>query len=139
MKFLLDTCVISEFTKKLPHPNALRWMQSQDDADIFVSSVTIGELRKGIERLPPGDVRRTKLDFWFNAFVEAFEGRIVPFDKGCAIVWGRIVGDSMRRGCVRSLIDMQIAATALQVGMTLVTRNVRDMEDVGVSLRNPFD
>ena len=56
MKFLLDTCVISEFTKKLPHPNALRWMQSQDDADIFVSSVTVGELRKGIERLPPGDM-----------------------------------------------------------------------------------
>lgn len=139
MKFLLDTCVISEFTRKLPNQNALRWMQSQDDANLFVSSVTIGELRKGIERLPQGDVRRARLDFWFNALVESFEGRVVSFDKGCAIAWGRIVGDSMRSGRVRSLIDMQIAATALQAGMMLVTRNVRDMEDVGVQLLNPFD
>ena len=139
MKYLLDTCVISELSKKRPHPAALRWLQERDDLELYVSSVTVGELRKGIERLPDEDARRQKLEAWFDGFLESFDGRVVPFDQGAAVAWGRIVGWSMRTGRVRSLIDMQIAATAFQAGMMLVTRNVKDMEGAGVRLLNPFD
>lgn len=139
MKYLIDTCVISEFTKKLPDAKALRWMQMRDDSELYVSSVTVGELRKGIERLPREDVRRKRLEVWFSALVESFAGRIVPFDRDAAVAWGRVVGESLRTGRARSLIDMQIAATASVAKMTLVTRNVKDMEGVGVSVLNPFE
>jgi predicted nucleic acid-binding protein len=70
MKYLLDTCVISELSKKRPHPAVLRWLQARDDLELYVSSVTVGELRKGIERLPDEDVRRQKLEAWFDGFLE---------------------------------------------------------------------
>ncbi len=66
MKYLLDTCVISELTKRRPNPVALRWLQERDDFELYVSTVTVGELRKGIERLPDEDARRLSLETWFD-------------------------------------------------------------------------
>jgi len=139
MKYLLDTCVISELAKKRPHEAVLRWMDVVEDADLFISSVTVGEIRKGIERLPVNDARRFRLEAWCNSVVQSFENRVISFDREVASEWGRIVGSSMREGRSRSLIDMQIAATAFRFGMVLVTRNTRDMEGEGVEVLNPFE
>ena len=138
MKYLLDTCVVSELSKKHPSESVLRWFESVEEDDLLVSSVTIGELRKGIEMLADDDARRLVLEAWYNSVVSSFGHRIIQYDKDIAVEWGRIVGRAMREGNARSPLDMQIAATAFKFGMTLVTRNIRDMQGVGVRLLNPF-
>jgi len=139
VKYLLDTCVISELAKKAPTPSVIHWMEKIEDEDLYVSAVTIGEIRKGIERLSTDDGRRLRLESWYNSVVREFEGHIVSFAREEAVEWGRIVGTAMRQGIVRSLIDMQILSTAFRHGMTLVTRNVKDMKDMGVTVVNPFE
>ena len=139
MKYLLDTCVVSELAKKRPSESVLRWIESVEEDDLFVSSVTIGELRKGIEMLADEDARRLNLEAWYNSVVSSFGHRIFQYDKDIAVEWVRIVGRTMREGNARSPLDMQIAATAFKFGMTLVTRNIRDMQGVGVQLLNPFE
>ena len=85
------------------------------------------------------DARRLNLEAWYNSVVSSFGHRIFQYDKDIAVEWGRIVGRTMREGNARSPLDMQIAATAFKFGMTLVTRNIRDMQGVGVQLLNPFE
>lgn len=139
MKYLLDTCVISELAKKRPVESVLRWFNTIDEDDLYVSSVTIGEIRKGIERFLEDDVRRLKLEVWYNAVISGFGNHVIQYDTDVAVEWGRIVGCSLREGKARSPLDMQIAATAIKYGMILVTRNVADMLGVGVRLFNPFE
>lgn len=139
MKYLLDTCVISELAKKRPVESVLRWFNTIDEDDLYVSSVTIGEIRKGIERFLEDDVRRLKLEVWYNAVISGFGNHVIQYDTDVAVEWGRIVGRSLREGKARSPLDMQIAATAIKYGMILVTRNVADMLGVGVRLFNPFE
>ena len=138
MKYLLDTCVVSELSKKRPSESVLRWFESVEEDELLVSSVTIGELRKGIEMLADEDARRLSLEAWYNSVVSSFGHRIIQYDQEIAVEWGRIVGRAMREGNPRSPLDMQIAATAFKFGMTLVTRNIRDMQGVGVQLLDPF-
>lgn len=139
MKYLLDTCVISELAKKRPVESVLRWFSTIEEDDLYVSSVTIGEIRKGIERFLEDDVRRLKLEVWYNAVISGFGNHVIQYDTDVAVEWGRIVGCSLREGKARSPLDMQIAATAIKYGMILVTRNVADMLGVGVRLFNPFE
>lgn len=139
MKYLLDTCVISELAKKRPVESVLRWFSTIEEDDLYVSSVTIGEIRKGIERFLEDDVRRLKLEVWYNAVISEFGNHVIQYDTDVAVEWGRIVGCSLREGKARSPLDMQIAATAIKYGMILVTRNVADMLGVGVRLFNPFE
>ena len=138
MKYLIDTCVVSELSKKRPSESVLRWFESVEEDELLVSSVTIGELRKGIEMLADEDARRLSLEAWYNSVVSSFGHRIIQYDQEIAVEWGRIVGRAMREGNPRSPLDMQIAATAFKFGMTLVTRNIRDMQGVGVQLLDPF-
>ena len=139
MKYLLDTCVVSELAKKRPVESVLRWFSTIEEDDLYVSSVTIGEIRKGIERFLEDDVRRLKLEVWYNAVISGFGNHVIQYDTDVAVEWGRIVGCSLREGKARSPLDMQIAATAIKYGMILVTRNVADMLGVGVRLFNPFE
>lgn len=132
--FLLDTCVVSEPAKQPQNAQVRRWLSAQLDDDQFISAVTLGELYYGLARLPEG-AKRTALMHWLATVEEEFDGRIVPIDAAVAARWGRLrVGRD-----VAKTVDMQIAATALTYGFTLVTRNVRDFAIPGLSIVNPWE
>ena len=140
MKYLLDTCVLSECTRRMPDPRLLDWLAAAaKEGDFYVSVVTIREIAEGIAALPDGDARKSRLSAWFETeILDIYRDRIVAFDREAALVWGRIKGAGRRAGLVRPDLDAQIAATALVHGMTVVTRNVDDMAHTGVPVINPF-
>lgn len=139
MKYLLDTCVVSELSKRAPDERVVAWFGDVPERNLFVSAVTIGELYKGIEKLSASDAKRQQLEVWCLAVKSVFGDRVLAFDAQTAEDWGRIVGRASASGRTKPSIDMQIAATARHHGMTLVTRNVKDMDGVGVEVVNPFD
>lgn len=138
MKYLLDTCVISELPNRRPNPKVVHWLQIQDPETLYLSFVTIGEIKKGLVKL--GDSPRISiLETWFEEdILKAFEKRILPVDKSVSLAWGRLCGEAERIGRKRPAIDALLVATALVHGMTLVTRNVSDMAGMGVPIFNPF-
>ena len=132
--FLLDTCVLSESSKPQQSARVTEWLATQPDELQFISAVTVGELYYGLARLPEGR-KRTTLANWLATIEEDFDGRVVPVDGEVAARWGQIrVGKDMAK-----TIDLQIAATALTHGFTLVTRNVRDFEIDGLAVFNPWE
>ncbi len=139
MKYILDTCTISETAKRIPSERMLHWIKGVPAEDLYLSSVTVGEIAKGISKLADDDSRRLRLELWFDEIKSRFARRILAFDEMTAIVWGRMVGEGLRRGRTISLADSQIAATARVHGMQLVTRNVDDMAGMGVPILNPFE
>ncbi|MEI8396198.1 MAG: type II toxin-antitoxin system VapC family toxin [Rhodospirillaceae bacterium] len=135
---LLDTNVISELINPTPAPDVVGWVSRQQVGDLYLSAVTIGELARGVARLP-GSRKRDRLDHWVsNTLPRQFEGRILPFDHGAAVIWGTLMGEGDRNGRPRSAADAQIAATALRHGLGIATRNLADFEDMGVTLINPW-
>ena len=139
MKYLLDTCVLSELTKSRPSAAVLSWLAAQDPKTLYLSSLTIGELKKGIVKRG-GDIRARRLERWLADKVLRFYGdRIIPVACDESLTWGVICGNAERNGNKRPSVDALIAATALTHHMTLVTRNVNDMASMGVSILNPFD
>lgn len=138
MKYLIDTCVASESAKRRPSPAVLQWFAAVPAANVFLPSVALGELHKGISRLAPDDPRRPRLAAWLANLQRVFSGRIVAFDERAATTWGRLCGEAERTGRKPPSIDAQIVATALANDMTLVTRNVDDMAGMGVPIFNPF-
>ena len=137
MKFLLDTCIISETARSRPDTRVMEWLGSVDEGDLFVPAVVFGELRKGVERRND-DSKKIALARWLDECREIYGDRIVPFDYDVSNLWGKVVANLQKAGKTPPVIDSQIAATALCHGMTLVTRNVRDMADFAVQLLNPF-
>ena len=138
MKFLLDTCVISELACRRPNAQVIGWLRRQDSESLYLSFVTIGEIKKGIAKRG-GDARAIALEKWLqNEILGSFADRILPVEKAVALEWGRICGDAERVGRKRPAVDALIAATALVHGMKLVTRNVDDMVGIGVPIFNPF-
>jgi len=138
MKFLLDTNTFSEWVK--PHPNAgvIEWMDSVDDDRVFLSVVSLAEVRYGIERLAHGN-RRRQLEEWLGGeLLLRFEGRILPVDAGIANAWGRVVARSEAAGRPIAVIDAFLAATAEVHRLTLVTRNVQHFA-VLKSVLNPWN
>lgn len=138
MNFLLDTNVISEWIKPHPDSGVVSWMAETDEDRIFMSAITLAELRHGVERLPPG-ARRKRLDSWLTEELPVrFEDRVLAVDSLVADCWGRIVARSQANGHPVGAMDALIAATAKQRGFTLVTRNVSDFEHLGVEIFNPW-
>jgi toxin FitB len=136
--FLLDTNVVSELVKGRPEQRVLDWVAGHLPADLYLSAITLGELIRGIAKLPTGP-RRGALRRWLDADLRReFEGRILAFDQGTAAIWGDLMGEADRRGRPRSAIDAQIAATARQHELTLVARNIADFAGLGVRLFNPW-
>lgn len=133
----MDTNVLSESGKPSPNARVVRWLL-ETASDSYISAISIGEIRRGIERLPDGE-RKTSLHRWMRNFSERFEGRIVSFNTATAHIWGQLNAKLEREGIVMASIDSQIAATAHRYGMILVTRNVRDFKHAGVRIFNPFD
>lgn len=138
MTYLLDTCVISEFRKKQPAPEVIGWLNQIDPETAYLSVVTIGEVKKGIEKLADTS-RQVILQAWLDHdLLGRFEGRIVTLDSKVLLVWGTLVARLEKSGKSMPMMDSLIAATALHDDFTLVTRNEADFAHTGVKLFNPW-
>lgn len=138
MKYLLDTCLISELVRKEPAGNVVAWVRAQQERHMFLSVLTIGELRKGIERMPEGR-KRMKLVNWLDTDLKLrFSGRLLPIDEEIAERWGLLCAAANAKGASVPVLDGLIAATALVHGMTVVTRNVKDIHPTGALVCDPW-
>jgi predicted nucleic acid-binding protein len=138
LNFLLDTNMVSEWVKPAPDGGVMAWLAQADEDRVFISVITLAELRHGVERLPSG-ARRDRLDAWLTQQVPArFETRVLPVDALIANAWGRLMARGQALGRPVGTMDAFIAATAESHGLTLVTRNVRDFEPLGIPLVNPW-
>jgi len=139
VKYLLDTCLISELVRKEPNPAVVGWLDDQDEQTLFLSVLNLGELQKGISRLPDGP-KKDELQTWIGLdLVERFTGRILELDLETAHCWGKLQGVAEQAGDRLPVMDSLIAATAAAHGLIVVTRNVRDMERCGVKVCNPWE
>lgn len=137
MSFLLDTNAISEWVKPRPNPGLIGWMESADEDRIFISVVSLAELRYGVERMAAGS-RRSRLEEWLRHELPLrFEGRILPIDSNIAETWGKMVSRSEAAGRPIGVMDAFLAATSEFHRMTLVTRNVSDFAVLNAVL-NPW-
>ena len=139
MRYLLDTCVVSELVNKAPNKNVIEWVSDQDTDYLFLSVITIGEIQRGICKL--GDsTRALQLQEWLNDdLLVKFDRRIVPIDVQTMEGWGKLMAGLHALGFSLPIMDSLIAATAIAHGFTLVTRNVQDFENSGIKLHNPWD
>jgi toxin FitB len=136
--FLLDTNCISELVRPRPEPHVMEWIETIDETMLYLSVLTIGEIRKGIAGLQQGK-RSTRLERWLEVELQArFEGRIVPIDAAIADRWGLIAANAKRRGKVLPIIDGLLAATALHHNLTVVSRNAADFASAQVEVMNPW-
>jgi predicted nucleic acid-binding protein len=137
--YLLDTNVPSEFSRDRPEPRVVAWLKAQPPTTLYLSAVTIGEIRKGLVVLPQGR-RRFELEAWFHTdLLVWFRNRILPVTDSIADRWGVLEGQCQLKGTPLNTADGMIAATALEHDLTLVTRNVKDFAGLGVVLLNPWD
>ena len=126
MNFLLDTNAVSEWVKPRPNPGLIRWMESADEDRVFLSVISIAELRYGVDRMPLG-ARRSRLDQWLRDELPLrFEGRILSVDQNVAGVWGKIASRSEALGRPIGAMDAFLSAIAEVHRLTLVTRNISD-------------
>ncbi|KJS68006.1 MAG: recombinase [Comamonadaceae bacterium BICA1-1] len=135
MSYLIDTNVLSELRRRDPNASVLRWMSGRPASTLYLSVLTLGELRKGIECLPEGERKRRLLD-WLEVDLAAyFAGRILPVDAAVADRWGRLVA---RAGRPLPAIDSLLAATALTHGLTLITRKLKDFQHPDLPVLDPW-
>lgn len=137
MKYLLDTCVLSELVKPAPEPKVVAWVNAQAEDSLFASAITLAELLKGIAKLQDSQ-RKTALTEWVNKIQEEMADRILPFERTTADYWANICAKAEKSGKPLSAFDSLIAATAMEHGLVIVTRNVRDYESAPVMLINPW-
>ena len=139
MKWLLDTCVIAELPRPRPAQSVIQWLNERDEETLFLSVLTIGELERGISRLP-SSTRRSTLERWLQSDVtERFGRRLLAIDAAVAARWGSISGMSEARGEPLPVVDSLIAATSLVHDCIVVTRNTRDLDRCGVRCFNPWE
>jgi predicted nucleic acid-binding protein len=136
--YLLDTNCISELVRIKPEPRVMSWMQAVEETLLYLSVLTLGEIRKGLAGLPQGK-QRTHLETWLEIELGArFAGRILPIDVSVADRWGLLAATAKREGKTLSTIDGLLAATALHHNLTVVSRNVSDFADTRVHVLNPW-
>jgi toxin FitB len=139
MNYLLDTCVISEFTRHHPNEKVVQWVASLEEEKLFLSAITVGEIQRGVERLPESH-RKTQLRVWMNSdLVERFGARILPLDAQTLLIWGSLTARMEGSGQTPSIMDSLIVATALQNNLMIVTRNISDFLPCGVQVLNPWE
>lgn len=136
--FLLDTNIISELIKPKPEQRLVTWISGTDENLLYLSVLTLGEIRKGIEALRQ-PARRVQLETWLDSELRLrFSGRILPVDDEVADRWGVIMGRAAARKMALPVIDGLLAATALHYNLTLVTRNSKDVAGTEVLVFNPW-
>jgi toxin FitB len=138
VKYLLDTNVISELVARQPNPSIVQWIDSLDPGSVYLSVITIGELRKGIEKLPDSKRKQTLRDWLSDDLLHRFSGRILALDTEVMLAWGELIGRLEARGRPVAALDSLIAALALHHRCSLVTRNEDDFSNMGISVINPW-
>ncbi len=138
MKYLLGTCVISELVARQPDHGVVRWVDSIDEERLFLSAISIGEIKKGVEKLPDSE-RKSALAEWLeHDLLIRFKDKILPVDTHVMLVWGGLTADLEKQGRRMPAMDSLIAAIALQGRLNLVTRNEDDFAYSGVAVINPW-
>lgn len=137
MRYLLDTCVLSEMIKSAPDAHVIQWLQARKPHELFISSMTWGELQRGVARLPPSK-RRSDLTLWLEQLEAGFEDRVLAFDRQASEVWAQMTVMAEAQGKSMAAFDSIIAATARAYDCKLVTRNVRDFAHADVDVLNPW-
>lgn len=135
---VLDTNVISEVFKPRPAPKVMAWLQQQDDGVVFTTAVTRGELMYGLNIMPNGKRRETLISGLQGILATRFAGRVLPYDEGAADAYASILASRRSAGRPTGAADAMIAGIARSRGATLATRNVRDFEDCGIALVDPW-
>jgi predicted nucleic acid-binding protein len=139
LNYLLDTCVISELIKPKPNSKVIKWLRSCQEESLFLSSLTIGEIQKGISRLP-NSRKKIKLQNWLGSeLIQRFDERVLGIDFRVAQKWGEIQASSENDRIKMPVIDSLIASIGIVFDMTVVTRNTADMKNSGVRLFNPWE
>ena len=134
MTYLVDANVLSEPTKPAPDAKGVGWL-SAHEGDFVVDAIVLGELCLGVLALPAGR-KRAQLEAWFNTVVQSIE--CLAWDAAVSRRWARLVSELRRKGRAMPVLDGMIAATALEHGLTVATRNVRDFQKAGVKVLDPF-
>ncbi len=138
MNYLLDTCLISELAKSKPDQKVVDWVLCKNETTFYVSVLTFGELYKGVEKLPESK-KKEELRIWIeDELKNRFQNRVIGIDMSVSILWGKIQCFAEKKGKPMPAIDSLIAATGMAYDLTVVTRNVADMEQSGVKLLNPW-
>ena len=137
--FLLDTNCVSEIVRVKPEPRVLEWMEAADESLLYLSVLTLGEIRKGLAALPQSR-RRTRLEAWLEVDLRGrFSGRILPVDAAVADRWGLLAAQARRKGAPLPIVDGLLAATALHYNLTIVSRNVCDFAAAQAPVLNPWE
>ena len=138
MSYLLDTCVLSEFVKTTPEARVLTWINARAESDLYVSAMTLAELWRGVARLPASR-RKTDLGAWLEQLQAGFADRTMPFTSETAAYWGEMCARVEAGGRTMAAFDSIIAATAVEHGLVLVTRNDRDFMAALPVVFNPWE
>lgn len=138
MRFLLDTCVLSEVIKPEPNPGVTAWLDTADEYTLHLSVLTLGEIQKGVSGLPAGQ-RKQRLQSWLDRDLrDRFSGRVLPVADETATEWGLLAGEAKQKGIAAPVIDTLLAATAREHNLVLVARNIANFEPFSVHLLNPW-
>jgi len=138
MRYLLDTVVISELLASEPAVKVMQWVDQLPVEAVYVSVITLGELRKGVEKLDDNHRRHTLRRWLFDDLVSRFDGKILPIDTEVMLEWGEMMAELERDGHTMATTDSLIAALARRHACTLVTCNEADFKGAGISIANPW-
>ncbi len=139
MSYLLDTCFLSELVKPEPSSSVTAWLAAREETDLYVSVLTLGEILKGVERLPDSR-RRRNLQQWVERDLrERFHGRWIDVDIDVCKTWGRMLAEAESEGTTLPAVGSLLAASAITRGLTVVTRTTQDFEKTGVKIVNPWN
>lgn len=141
MTYLLDTCLLSRLRKlkNFPEPKLSKWFEAHPETEYYISTVSIGEIERGISRLPIKDPAKMILEEWFHGqLIPQFEDRILNFDKQAAIKWGKLLAESERAGYPLPILDAQIAAIAETHHLIVATLNEKDFQRFSADVVNPL-
>ncbi|MEJ7819542.1 MAG: type II toxin-antitoxin system VapC family toxin [Rubrobacteraceae bacterium] len=138
MRYLLDTNVVSELIARQPNEGVVRWIDGLDPSGVYLGVITIGEISKGVERLPDSPRKEALREWLTDSLMLRFEGRILEIDIAVMLTWGALTARLERRGRTMPAMDSLIAALALSHELTLATRNESDFEDAEITVVNPW-
>ena len=140
MKYLLDTCVLSEYVKRKPNAQVISWIDDQDERSLFISILSIAELKKGIFKIKNSNPNRhKKLLHWLQQIEQRFSERILPLNKNILNIWAVICGQAEAKGNKPPIIDSLLVATAYEHDLIIVTRNTSDFKFSPIRLFNPWN
>ncbi len=138
MGYLLDTNVVSESERAFPDKKVIKWLAQTDPDKSYLSALTVGEIKKGVSKLPSGK-RKAHIQSWLEVIRNQFGGRILALTEDTFSVWGKMMAELEKKGIARPALDSLLEATAMEHDLVLVTRNVRNFKDTQVTILNPWE